>query len=230
MLNCFLCAMESEAKPILEKVDVLESTKIGYATLYACSDKGKKFFVAVCGVGKVFSASGFSGIIVAHPEIDRFINVGIGGSLNAEKAPLLSAVVGDSFVQHDMDTSAVDGCPRGFLWGIELIKIPGEKGIVKALASTCENLDIPVYCGTIVSGDTFVADEEKKKGFVEEFDAISVDMEAAAYATVAYVYGKPFTALRIISDAVDHYAEYLLYKGQAAEKASEVALAFLRNN
>ena len=227
MLICFLCAMAGEANPVLEKVTVLNKTKVGFATLHECECDGIRFFVAVCGVGKVLSASGLSGIIVAHPEIDSFVNLGIGGSLDAEKAPLLSAVVGKGYVQHDMDTT-VFGDPKGFLWGLDFIEIPAEKGMVEALSKACRSIGLKVTEGVIASGDTFVADEEKKAGFVREFGAISVDMEAAAYAETAYVYGKPFTALRIISDAVDHQKEYELYKEKATSIGSDVAIALLK--
>ena len=222
-LICILCAMEGEAKPILGKVEVRFSEKHGLATLYSCVYKGHEFFVAQCGVGKVFSASGLSAIITAHPEIDAYINVGVGGSLDPEKANLLSAVIGKGFVQHDFDTSAF-GDPIGFLWGIDIIEVPADKELVELVCKASKQAGLSVYEGVIASGDTFIVDEEKKQGFVKEFDAISVDMEASAYATVAYIHKKPFTALRIVSDAVDHQNEYLKYKEKAAELGSEVAL------
>lgn len=222
-LICILCAMEGEAKPILDKAEVRNSEKHGFATLSSCAYKGHEFFVARCGVGKVFSASGLSAIITAHPEIDAYINVGIGGSLDPNKANLLDAVIGKGFVQHDYDTSAF-GDPIGFIWGIDIIEIPADKELVNLVSNASKKTGLSVYEGIIASGDTFVADEEKKQGFVEKFDAISCDMEAAAYAAVAYVHKKPFTALRIVSDAVDHQNEYLKYKEKAAELGSEVAL------
>ena len=222
-LICILCAMEGEAKPILDKVEVRSSEKHGLATLFSCVYKGHGFFVAQCGVGKVFSASGLSAIITAHPEIDAYINVGVGGSLDPKKANLLSAVIGKGFVQHDFDTSAF-GDPIGFLWGIDIIEVPADKELVELVSKASKKAGLSVYEGVIASGDTFIVDEEKKQGFVKEFDAISVDMEASAYATVAYIHKKPFTALRIVSDAVDHQNEYIKYKEKAAEIGSEVAL------
>ncbi len=226
MLICFLCAMETEAKPLLGKVEIVATTKLGFATLHECAYQGRKFFVGLCGIGKVLSASGLAGIIVAHPEIDSYINLGVGGSLDANKAPILSAVVGKGYVQHDMDTSPI-GDPKAFLSGVNLIEVPGDKAMVELLSKACLDKGISVYQGVIASGDNFVVDEEIKAGFVRDFNAISVDMEAAAYAETAYVYGKPFTALRVISDAVDHSNEYMRYKGQCAESASEVALHLL---
>ncbi len=229
MLTCFLCAMDSEAKPLLAKAELLATSKVGFASLYSCAYEGKRFFLAVCGIGKVLSACGLAGIAVAHPEIDQFVNLGVGGSLDPKTAPLLSAVVGKGYVQHDMDTSPI-GDPKAFLSGVNLIEIPAEKPIVASLSKACEDVGLGVYQGTIVSGDTFVVDEEIKRGFVRDFHAISVDMEAASYAEAAYVYGKPFAALRIISDVVDHNKEYMLYKDKASEIGSEVALAFLKRN
>ena len=223
---CFLSAMEAEAQPVLRKSTILGEERIGFARLYRCSYEGVPFFFAVCGIGKVLSASGLSGIIVAHPEIDSFLNLGIGGSLDAEKAGLLSAVIGTSFVQHDMDTTSF-GDPKGYLNGLDTVEIKAEDDVVSLLQKACQECGLAVYKGLISSGDSFVTDEEKKRGFVEDFGAISVDMEAAAYAETAAVYHKGFAALRIISDAVDHQNEYLRYKKQACEIGGEVALKFL---
>ena len=76
----------------------------------------------------------------------------------------------------------------------------------------------------MASGDQFIVERTKKERIMETHDAIMVDMEAAAFAEVCYVYHKPFTSLRIVSDANGDQNEYMKYKPLACSIASEIGL------
>ena len=80
----------------------------------------------------------------------------------------------------------------------------------------------------MASGDQFITDESIKQRIVEQFDALMIDMEAAAFAEVALGYGKPFTAIRVVSDAVDHQKEYWENKLPACEKVCQIGVELLR--
>ena len=227
MKYCFLFAMEAEASFLLSSSEILSTERLGNATVRSCRYGGKEFLVAVSGIGKVLASSGATAVCVAHPEVDALINLGIGGSLDAAKAPCLSAVLASDFAQHDMDTTPF-GDPIGYLYGPDRVKIDADEGLNRDLAAICTEMGIPVTSAPIASGDQFIVDENVKSVIVERFGALSVDMEAAAFAEVCFVYGKPFTALRIVSDAVDHHNEYLINKPIAGKMACEVGMGLLR--
>ena len=224
-MKCFVFAMEKEAKPLLEESQILSSRKCGLSLLYEVEKDGVRFLVCVSGVGKGFAASAIAEICLLHPEVEQIINVGVGGSLDAEKAPLLSAVIASSFVEHDYDTSAF-GDPIGYIWGLNLINIPASKTINGSLELACKSLNVPCCLGVMASGDQFIVDEEKKKSLVKDFDALSVDMESAPMAQIASSFGKEFAALRIVSDT-GHKGEYEAFVHQAAGLAKKVILAVL---
>lgn len=226
MTICFLFALEHEANYLVKHSKVLGEERFGFAHLYHLENEGHEFFACVSGVGKVLAGSAAAECCALHPEIDAFVNLGIGGSLNAEKAPLLSAVIGKDFVQHDMDTSAL-GDPYGHLFGLNRIRIEGDERLNGFLQKSCAKVGCSSFFGTIASGDHFIADDASKKIVIDRFDAILIDMETAAFAEACFVHGKPFTALRVISDAVDHNTEYMTYRFPAGEKACQIGLGLL---
>ena len=60
-----------------------------------------------------------------------------------------------------------------------------------------------VKYGRILSGDQFIADDEKKAFLVREFEGTCAEMEGAAVAHAATLNHLPFVILRAISDKAD---------------------------
>ena len=227
-MKCFAFAMEKEARPLLEQAEVISSKKCGYATIYEVKKDGLSFLVGVSGIGKAFAASLIASVCLLHPEVDEIINVGVGGSIDAEKAPLLSAVIASSFTEHDLDTSPI-GDPVGMVSGINLIYLPASKSINGSLELACKSLNVPVCYGVMSSGDRFIVDSLEKKKIQDAFGTLSIDMESAPMAQIAYSHGKEFSALRIISDT-GNAGEYEAYVHQAAKIATNVILALLEKD
>ena len=229
MTYCFLSAMAAEVEPILKAATLIGEENLGFARLYHLDYQGIPFYVCLSGVGKVLAGSAATACCLVHKDIDAFINIGIGGSLDAIKAPCLSAVIGKDFAQHDLDTTAV-GDPLGYLSGLDIIKIDADSALNEKISGVCKEIGIPCCEGSMASGDRFIANEADMAKVVKNFGALLIDMEASAYAEVCYLYHKPFTALRIVSDAVDHEKEYVQNKKAACEKACLVALALLSSS
>ena len=141
MTFCFLSALNAEIQYLLDCSTIEKEEQLGFAKLYTLNYKDVRYFVCVSGVGKVLSGSAATACCIAHPEIDAFINIGIGGSLDASKAPLLSAILGSSFVQHDMDTSAL-GDPYGYLDGLKCVEIPADPVLNQKIEQACAALNI----------------------------------------------------------------------------------------
>ncbi len=226
-MKCLAFAMEKEAKPVLEASQILTKRSYGYSTIYKCRKGKLDFFVGISGIGKGFAAAFVSALCLSHPEVDTIVNVGVGGSLDAEKAPLLSAVIASSFVQHDLDTSEI-GDPVGLISGINLVTIPASKEINAPLELACKSLGIPYSFGVISSGDKFIVDPKKKEKIREKFASLSVDMESAPMAQIAYCFNKKFSALRVVSDTGDG-KEYDANVLKAAELASKIIFFLLEN-
>lgn len=221
---CICFAMDKEASPLLSLSEIKEEKRSGYAKIYLCSAFNKEFLVLVSGIGKGFACSGLTAAILLY-DVDSIINAGVAGSLSKEKAPVLSAVISSSLIQHDMDTSIL-GDPKGFLSGIEVVDLPADVTLRKDLMKAAKGANIPCVEGRISSGDTFMAHGGKQKqAVIDAFDPLVVDMESACFAQVAYCYHIPYCSIRLISDCEHPEYEY----AQNVEAASARVNLILEN-
>ena len=163
--------------------------------------------MAVCGIGKVFAAICTEAMILRYAP-SLVLNSGVGGTLT----PALSIgdiAVATSLVQHDMDTSAL-GDPVGLISGINKIYFEADKDAVARLCAAADKVGARTLCGTIASGDRFLADAAHKRFIADTFGAVACEMEGAAVAQVAYVNHTPFAVMRAISDSASGDATMII--------------------
>lgn len=177
---------------------------------------GVPVVVAMCGVGKVFAAMCAQTMILKYAPT-LVINIGVGGSLS-KNLNVGDIAIANALCQHDMDTSAV-GDPIGLISGVNMVCFPCDKKVVKLFEQCAEKAGLHSETGIIASGDIFVNDSVKKRFIVDNFDAISCEMEGAAIAQVCYVNGVEFGVIRAISDNGDEEG------GKTYANALEVASA-----
>lgn len=216
-------AMAIETEGLIREMTDTKSTVVSGVTFTEGVLCGRDVVVATSGVGKVFAA------ICAEAMILRFgvtalLNTGVAGGLS----PMLEVgdvVLADEVVQHDMNTTAL-GDPQGLLSGLNVVKIPADKKLLKALCSATAALDYNGMVGTVASGDLFVEKKKTKEGLVRDFDALACEMEGAAIGHVAFVNGVPFAVLRTISDGGDGM-EFSEFCPLAAKTAVAITKEFL---
>ena len=112
--------------------------------------------------------------------------------------------------------------------GINKVYFDADENIRKKLVKAASKAGVNPVEGIVASGDQFVASDEQRKRISDTFGAITVDMEAAAEAQVAYMLGIPFCSLKVISDAKDHAKEYRENEKKAAELAAKIILEYLQ--
>ena len=149
------------------------------------------------GVGKV-NAARTTQVLIDNIKVDCIINVGVAGGLS-EDLKILDIVIADKLIQHDFDISVFDH-EKGYIPNIgNYIEVDKYLfNIAKSIIN--ENKEINCLSGTIASGDIFLTDRSKSQEIKEQFNAICVEMEAAAIAQVCYLCKVPFLILRSISD------------------------------
>lgn len=189
-------ADSDEYKPLEEYV--LKGEYEEYAFL---KRKGHKFTVStqngdaevisiLCGIGKVNAAA-----IAAHFAdlgCDIILNFGLSGGISGISKGEIS--ICDRFLEHDFDLTGI---------GYKPCEKPSQKYIYEAdkkLTDIMKKLLPEAKCGTAVSGDSFICDDNLRIKFRDEFNAMSCDMETAAIAYVCDFAEIPFLALRRISD------------------------------
>ncbi len=199
--------------PIKEKCGGIEYTlgKIGDTDVIC----------AVCGVGKVFAAMCAQAMIVRYSP-DCIVNTGVGGTLTRELS-IGDVAISRAVVQHDMDTSPL-GDPVGLISGINIIEIPASIELGEKICKIAERSGVKTLCGTIASGDRFVADTDVKKRIVDNFGAVVCEMEGAAVGQVCYVNGVPFVVVRAVSDDADGGAceDYPTFAKKSAEVSAKI--------
>ena len=184
---------------------------------------GKDVVVCVCGVGKVFAAIAAEAMILKFG-VSALLNTGVAGGLLPE-LEVGDVVLADHVVQHDMNTTAL-GDAYGLISGLNIVEIPADRHLLKALCEAVAELEINGVVGHVASGDLFVASEKTKQTIIDRFDAAACEMEGAAIGHVAFVNGVPFAVLRAISDGGDGM-EFSKFVTVAADISVRVTKAFL---
>lgn len=209
-----IAAMDSEVSAIVSKAET-ERKMIHGIEFYEGYLENKNIVVMKSGVGKGNAAMSTT-ILLEHYAVDQIINIGTAGGLK-ENEDILDAVLSEQVVQHDFDTSPIDGEA-----GIGLY-YPADKKLLKVCEETLTQLDITVHKGLVASGDQFIAGEATKK-LCEKFpDAMCAEMEAGAIAQVCAHYEVPFVILRSLSDVAckpNSHMDFQEYVKHASERSA----------
>ena len=109
-----ICAMDIEAKSLIDLLEQKEIVKILDKTFYYGKIKNEDVAVAVSGIGKV--ASGITTtLLIEHFKPDIVINSGIAGGYN--KVKTLDLVIASDVAYYDVDLTA-DNQEFGALQGL----------------------------------------------------------------------------------------------------------------
>ena len=217
-------AMEIEVESLKKEMVIEREETVSGRVFTVGTLCGKPVVAAVSGVGKVFAAL-TAEIMILHFGAEALLNTGVAGGL-AEGFTIGDIAIATAVVQHDMNTTAL-GDPRGLLSGINKIELPTDEHLTALLRAAAQKTGHNIRCGTIVSGDLFVAKEKTKERLRKEFGAIACEMEGAAIGHAAYLNGIPFAVLRAISDGGDGM-EFSQFVGEAARISTAVTKDFLQ--
>lgn len=222
-----IAAMDKETEGLKAAVENPQVESFGGVD-FVCGKIGdKEVIVAKSGIGKVFAAMCAQAMILKLSP-DCIINTGIAGGLSRE-LKILDCVVADGVVQHDMDTSPI-GDPVGLISGINLVKLPTDENISKALIGAAKTCGIKCKKGTVATGDQFVALDSQRNRIINLFGADCCEMEGGAVGQVCYVNKIPFGIIRTISDNYDSDVsmDYPVFAEKAADASIRLTLEFLK--
>ena len=204
--------------------------------------EGTPVVLALARIGKVAAAT-TSVVLIEHFGVGQIVFTGVAGGIGAGVA-VGDVVVGDGYVQHDMDASPL--FPRYQIPLTGQTVLAGDAALVQALrqasARGLQGLQhagrVPVvHQGLIASGDRFVNGQEETRRLVQGLQSqghqpLAVEMEGAAVAQVCTEYGLPFAAVRTISDRADDsahvdFSEFV--REIASVYAQRIVLALVRH-
>lgn len=174
-------------------------------------------------VGEI-AASAACQLLITKYGADVIFNFGVVGALT-EQSSLLSAVLVDSVVHYDMDTSSIDNVPAGKYECFDDVAVPCDRGL---LTSALSVVDLPVV--TCASADKFVADPEQKKRLNAQFGAQICDMESAGVLFTCKFNNVPCLMVKCVSDSLfGGSGEYEQNAVKAAENFMSLATAICAN-
>ena len=220
-----MAAMHEELKRIVTMLEDVTEEKVGHKTVYIGLLNQKQVVVVFSGWGKVASASTTT-MLVERYKITKLVFTGVAGAI-PQHLEIGDIVIGETFVQHDMDCAGVLGIKRFEIRLLSITEISASAGELRLAnqaagkyldddlngdveTSELANLGITnptIYTGLIASGDQFINSIEKQQELIEALpELLAVEMEGAAVAQVAYEYSLPFTVIRIISDKANHHS------------------------
>ena len=176
------------------------------------------------GVGKVNAAMSAQYFIDRY-QPDWIVNAGVAGSFH--DLPIGTVVLAEDFVQHDIDTSAVDGV-LGLIPTLELTALPTDQP--DRAGAILAGLGVAFTRGRVATGDVFMTKGDRANAVATEFSPTLCEMEGCAIAQVCLRNQVKFTALKSVSDrlcqdnSVDEYFNF----AQAMAKLNTIVLPFAR--
>ena len=210
-----LCAVEAEAAPILEQLQVTETIKINSLTFLRGQLQGQEVCFVRSGMGKVNAAVAAQGLIdLFAPQ--AFLISGVGGSL-CPALRLMDLTVGQKCTHHDlpMDVIRADYPKMHSDW------FEADPRLLDLALRTNPGMVPAAY----LTGEAFI-DREGRESLVERFGSqgnITCDMETAAVAQACRAAGVPFCCIRAISDTEEERGLEVFWQNVA--KASAIAAA-----
>ncbi len=212
-------AMDKEVDALREQMTDTKESRAGFSRFTVGTLWGNPVCLAQCGIGKVHAALCAQTMITAF-QVSAVLNIGVAGALRPTLG-IGDAVVADSAVQHDVDTTPI-GDPPGMVSGPNIVHFPCDPRLSALLKQAAAEAGIRCESGAVATGDQFIVGTEKKNYLAEAFNAAACDMEGGAIAQCCFETGVPYAAVRSISDTRDgdgrEYAEKALYACACEEK------------
>ncbi|HFI0120711.1 TPA: 5'-methylthioadenosine/adenosylhomocysteine nucleosidase [Streptococcus suis] len=221
-----IAAMPQELKILVEQLqDKLESDVLG-RTYYQGRIGQHEVVLVQSGIGKVMSAMSVA-ILADRFAVDAIVNTGSAGAVS-DGIAIGDVVVATHLAYHDVDVTAF-GYAYGQMAGQELY-YPADQALLEKLTSVLAEQEMTSHQGLIVTGDSFIAGQDKIATIKHHFpEVLAVEMEGAAIAQAAVNTGKPFLVIRAMSDTAQGDAnitfdEFII---QAGERSAQTLIAFL---
>ena len=206
---------------------------------------GRRVILAKSGVGKVAAAHAATLLIHAF-ECRAIVVAGVAGAIDPRIA-IGDVVIADRLVQHDYGHRTQDGL-RHYRPGIapigdnrQAIEFAVAPALLATLRAGLADMALPamppdlrppgpagstprLHFGPIVSGDQFINSEATRDELHRAHGALAVEMEGAAVAQVAEIFGVPCVVVRSVSDraGADSHLDFPRFLGLTAPIAAEI--------
>lgn len=241
MTLAIVSALRDELIALKAQLDVDHVQTLAGRRLHRGRLAGHDVILVLAGVGKVAAAT-TAALLLDRFDVQALLFTGVAGGLG-EGVRVGDVVVGQEFLQHDMDGSPL--FPRWEVpltgrsrfaadahWSERLWRAAQQVTAQPHPALQAFGLRTPaVHQGLVISGDQFVSAQSACDRLRRELpDALAVEMEGAAVAQVCHDFQRPFAVVRTISDRADDQAhvDFTRFLGDvAAPYSRDIVMAAL---
>ncbi len=224
-------AMDEEIEILKDEMKIHNIEKIAGIDFFQGKIEQSSVILVKCGIGKV-NAALCTQILITHFQSDYIINTGVAGAVS-DILDIGDIVISKDLIQHDFDATSF-GYKIGQIPRLEEYIFKADKKLIE-IAKQISNKEVKkhnVYVGRIVSGDIFIADDEKRNDLWNKFEGYCAEMEGAAIAHVCYLNKIPFVVLRAISDKANSSAKVNFgeFVHEAAVNSADILKGIIRHN
>lgn len=220
-----MSAMDVEIERYLERCTLHGSTQRAGLTFHEAAWHGHDLVLVKAGVGKV-NAALCTQILIDAFGADAVICTGSAGALTTS-LDIGDIVVAEDCVQHDMLVEFM-GLSRGEIPFADHRFFETDPAL-RRRALEVSLADHTLTEGRVLTGDTFVDDEDYRKQIREDLDGDCVEMEGAAVGQVCTMNDVPYLVVRAISDRADGTSDidFGAFLREAAYSSSQIVLHLL---
>lgn len=237
-----ICAMHDEIAELLVVMQNTNITNIGNRNYHHGYINNKEVVVVFSKWGKVAAAITTTQLINLFNPIE-IIFTGVAGGI-AQNIKIGDIVLGNQFIQHDMDASPIFKPTEIPILNQKKIPNHPNQKLENAIDSFIKDFHIHIsrehqnnfnlhqpnfHQGIIASGDQFIHQQQQVSHLKKLIpNLLCVEMEGAAVAQVCFEYQIPFNIIRTISDNANDNA-VIDFPNFTKNIASKYAKAILEN-
>lgn len=219
-----IAAMRAEVDALIALMqDVHEQKKDG-VLFWEGTLADKPVVLMLSGVGKGNAALSTT-LLLKNYDVEQLVNIGTAGGLKSDE-DVLDLIISACVVQHDFDTSALDGKEGTGLY------FTADASLKSLCEKVCDQQHVSYHVGMIASGDQFVSDPMLVTSLLNKFpDALCAEMEAGAIAQVCTHFEIPFVVLRSLSDIAvkdDNHLDFMTYVQHASKRSAALCLEMVK--
>ncbi len=202
-----ICAVELEARPLIARIERLESFIVGRRSAYRGLLADREVVVIPGGMGKTNAAQSLTAVLERH-RAAGVVGFGVGGAYVGAGPEPGEIALATAQYYGDEGVAAPDGWMSCEGIGIPLLESGGARrfnrfpvddaGVLRAMEI------LPgAMAGPFVTVSTCSGTADRGAELADRFAAICETMEGAAFAHVAALYDIPYLEVRGISNLVE---------------------------
>jgi 5'-methylthioadenosine/S-adenosylhomocysteine nucleosidase len=210
-----ICAMDSEAVQLRRRLDAPREAPLSVWQRTQGQLGAHEVDLIVCGVGLI-NAAAASAVLCATERPRAIFNYGCAGAHREDLGPG-DVIIGEQVAHFSAQIVLPDGERRymGFLYHVDELRveteaIPADPELLDLCQRMAARAVLPawpgvphmpaIYSGAVASADVWTQHGDSIRTLHDLHGSLCEEMEAAAIAQVAAIYGVPFLAVKDISN------------------------------